>query len=176
MLISLFAVWLGSNAIYHLDRHERTDLFAREHIEPNGITKHTIFGYKFDLDTVSRNHFRTAIHATNLIAATCSALGVIVLLIFSFRDQSVFHRAKWLASLGLAISCCTGLSILSGQIAMNPDSVMISSTAAFESKTIFLIACSIILITFLIQPESMPITKKVQQSASKPKPNPKAMG
>ena len=105
-----------------------------------------------------------------LASASC-LLGALTLLINSFRDQSSFHRAKWLASFGLLLIITIfffGFLICANEYFMsflNPN-LNAKSTGFLNT---FL---AIFSLGFLIQPESMPITrKKAKTDLSPAKPS-----
>ena len=100
-----------------------------------------------------------------IFASAACLLGALTLLINSFRDQSGFHKAKWLAAFGLMLIISIfffGFIICANEYFMsflNPD-VNVKANGFYNTLL------AIFSLGFLIQPESMPITRKKSSNES----------
>ncbi|WP_432799662.1 DUF2165 family protein [Poriferisphaera sp. WC338] len=107
------------------------------------------------------------------LAAVALTLGSLNLLFFSFQTQATFHRAKWLASLGYLIAILFFLLFLV-TFASEYFITYRSTRPALQNLQFQGIFNTILLITalaFLIQPESMPITRTPSNKPSNNHPS-----
>ena len=169
LMMATCAIWMGLIAASNLSYQEYNLSLAQDILGMSSIPEDV----SHDRAITDKNDQMFAFDMIvffQVLASACCGLGAIMLLIFAFRDQSDFHRAKWLSCLGLAI--VTGLYFFGFYaIASEYFYTYLSEDAAIQqigriglTNAIF----ALVIVSFLIQPESMPITKKKQLTSTQP--------
>ncbi|QQE11787.1 DUF2165 family protein [Planctomycetota bacterium] len=179
IMTAAFALWLGFITITNINQPELNQIEINNTLNMSTLPETVDITYRAITSEDLAVRIFDFIILIQALATACLALGSINLLVYAFKPQPEFHRSKWLASLGFGIALIfffICLVAFASEYFLTYRSVTPNlSQLEFQGliHSIFLILA----LSFLIQPESMPITMKKNNAsnnkiASKPTPKP----